>query len=419
MNVLVKNERQSYGGCRFCASGMCSLTYSFSPNAIFAPMTVEKFGGAVLKSLEGFNAMASIIRSRVSEPCLVVVSAVGSTTRDLATAANRSVLGAGGEASSILDAVESHHLELARAIAPDSVHGRELVHSITEVVSSVRRLCRSVEVTRQCSARTLDRIIAAGEDLSRQLAVATLRTAGMVAHDVDARSLIATDDEFGKARPNTLQTRQRVKMALGSRDAVTVTQGFVASTMTGETTTMGRESSNLSASLLAACVEATSVTIWTDVPGVQTADPSICHSARGIEHLSYEQARIAANYGLKLLYPTMIEPAQHDGIPVRIASAADPSQRGTLIDARPGNAPVMIVSSETGSTTSVTMLFVTLPLALKAIANAVDRLGSTLPSGTIDIVTHMHDQAASIVVPSLHAPEITKILHAELCETQL
>jgi aspartate kinase len=381
-------------------------------------MTVEKFGGAVLKTPEGFDAMAAIVGSLHPERCLVVVSAIGSTTRDLAAAAEKASIGSGGEADTILGAVERRHLELAHAVTSDQVQGRELAHRLSEVMRSVRRLCRSVEVTRQCSARTLDRIIAAGEDMSRSLATARLQASGADVHEVDARSLIVTDDAFGMARPNSELTRQRIRLALTKDHKVIVTQGFVASTTSGATTTMGRESSNLSATLLASCMDATSVTIWTDVPGVQTADPSICPAARGVDHLSYEQARVAATYGLKLLYPTMIEPAQHAGIAMRIASANAPSCSGTRIDGAGGRAPVMIVSSESGSTTTVTMLFVTLAMALKAIGAAVSFVATASPHVVFDVVTHMHDKVASLVVPTEHASAIITILHAELCETE-
>ena len=126
--------------------------------------------------------------------------------------------------------------------------------------------------------------------------------AGLTAREVDARTLIVTDSAHGHASPLLEPTRNRVQHALGTAPAgIVVTQGFVASSERGDTTTMGRESSNLSAALLAASLDASGVSIWTDVEGVRSADPSMCTNSFSIEHLHYDQARIAAAYGLKLL----------------------------------------------------------------------------------------------------------------------
>ena len=378
-------------------------------------MTVEKFGGAVLRTPQGFAAMTSIVRGLQPAPCLVVVSAIGSTTRDLATVAECSRKAEGIDASSILEAIAAHHIDLAREIVTDPLEQRQLVHALNEILEGTRRLCRSIAVTRQCTPRTLDRMIAAGEDLARTLAVAALRASGLQPVEIDARALIITDDTFGSAQPDEAETRRRVAHAIGEASGIMVTQGFVASTHAGDTTTMGRESSNLSAALLAASTAATSVTIWTDVSGVQTADPSICALARAVPHLDYEQARVAARYGLKLLYPTMIEPAQSAGILVRIASAFEPQLGGTRIDASDASAPTMIASTNHGRTTHVTMLFVSIQEAIDACGHLISRLGMPI-EGHVDIVTHMHDRAASIVLPADLAPLAVQILHEKLCQ---
>lgn len=378
-------------------------------------MTVEKFGGAVLRTPLGFKAMTSIIQARQSQPCLVVVSAVGSTTRSLAAAAACSLRGEGGEASTLLDTIATVHVDLAGSISADPVRRRQLTHTLAGILGAAQRLCRSVEVTRQCSARTLDRIMATGEDLARTLAAAALQEAGIAVLEVDARELIMTDEQYGSARPLPEPTRRRVQHLLDTPGTTWVTQGFVASTESGETTTMGRESSNLSASLLASCLDAKNITIWTDVAGVQTADPAICPSAHTVRHLQYDQARIAASYGLKLLYPTMIDPAERSGIPIRIASALAPEDEGTRIDAEPAAAPAMIATVDNGDTSAVTMLFVSLDKSLRAIMGVLESLGSSRADG-IDVVTHMHDRAATIVVPTALAPFVVRALHVELCQ---
>ncbi len=382
-------------------------------------MTVQKFGGAVLRTPEGFRSMISIISRLGNQPCVVVVSAIGSTTRILADAADVASKGAGKRANDILDGLLDDHLELAEAVIESEHQRRVLQHTLEQHVRQGQQLITSVALTRQCSVRTLDRVMALGEDLARSIATASLRDAGVDTREVDARSVIVTNSVFGHASPLYQATRHRVRHVLDqARQAlVTVTQGFVACSEHGETTTMGRESSNLTASLLASCLGATDVTIWTDVDGVRTADPSIVATTLPIRHLHYDQARIAATYGLKLLYPTMIEPARRAGIAMRVAHAADPDSSGTIIDGAPARSGPMIATMEAEQRTSVNLLFTPLDRALSAACRVINELGATPGSDAIDVRTFAHDQATSIVVVAHSAPDVVRILHRELCET--
>jgi len=382
-------------------------------------MTVQKFGGAVLRTPEGFRSMISIISQLGNQPCVVVVSAIGTTTRSLADAAQKAMKGADEHACSMVQKLLDEHLLLVDAVVGDEHNRRILRHIITEHCGRAAQLLRSIAMTRQCSARTLDRILATGEDLARSIAFAALNDTGENVSEVDARSLIITDGVFGQATPLPEATRHRVGHILGGtrqHSGVTVTQGFVASSENGETTTMGRESSNLTASLLASCLDATDVTIWTDVDGVRTADPSMVEETYPIRHLNYAQARIAAKYGLKLLYPTMIEPACAAGIALRVAHAANPVSPGTIIDAAPGMSGAVITSVPGEHQTTVTALFTPMSKALHAAQNVIDELEPVVGADAIDVHTNAHEQATSIVVVPHAAREVVRILHRELCQ---
>lgn len=380
-------------------------------------MTVQKFGGAILRNPEGFRTMVSIVGRHTAHGCVVVVSAIGSTTRTLSKAADKASQGASQDAQELLLNVTDAHLGLADEVISNEPLRRTLRHALAGYHEQAAQLLKSISVTRTCSPRTLDRVLATGEDLARTIVTAALVDAGLPARDVDARTLIVTNSTFGQASPLLEQTRHRVLHALGtSPDGIVVTQGFVASSEQGDTTTMGRESSNLSAALLAACLGASGVTIWTDVEGVRTADPSICSGTFPIEHLHYDQARIAASYGLKLLYPTMIEPAQMAGIPVQIASPSN-QDAGTTIDGISGSVRPMITSAEQNDRTRVTMLYTSMPAALRAATVVVESMQSSVGDAEIDLVTHAHDRAVTIVLPTHAAPIAVRILHHEICES--
>ncbi len=385
-------------------------------------MTVQKFGGAVLRTPEGFRSMISIISRLEIQPCLVVVSALGATTRSLAEAAQLASQGADRRAGDLIHVLLDDHVRLAENVVRGEHSRRILRHTLTEQCQQVHRLVSSIALTRQCTARTLDRVLAIGEDLARSIASAALRDSGIDVNEVDARSLIVTDASFGQASPLTEATHHRVNHIFGQthqRSSVTVTQGFVASSEHGETTTMGRESSNLTASLLASCLGARDVTIWTNVDGVRTADPSMVATTYPLRHLNYDQARIAANYGLKLLYPTMIEPAHRAGISIRIANASAPDSPGTSINAGAGQSRPLITCELEDQGSTVTALFAPLRDALRAAQVVIDELEPSLGSDAINVQTHAHDHALSIVVLPNAAPDVVRILHRELCETPL
>jgi aspartate kinase len=382
-------------------------------------MTVHKFGGAVLRSPGGFHAMADIVRGDSAMGCLVVVSAIGGTTRTLSEAAQEAMKGASNTSEDLLDGVLEAHCALADATVASEHERRTLRHALGEHADHARRLCRSVALTMQCSPRVLDRLLAIGEDMARTLAVASLQSIAVPASEVDARQLLVTDDQFGSASPLLEQTMLRVQQRLPPSviaGHAWVTQGFVASTLTGETTTMGRESSNLSAAVLAASVKAEQIMIWTDVEGVRTADPALCDSTRVVEHLHYDQAHAAAAYGLKLIYPTMMEPAQRAGIRITIASPFDTHGASrTDIDGTSHVPRPLITVSANGSSSLVTVLF----CPLGSVLDAAQRLLHKLPVAEhpFELRTNAHDHAATFVVHSDHLRTVVNFLHREICES--
>src|SRR5207248_8213846 len=147
---------------------------------------------------------------------------------------------------------------------------------------------------------------------------------------------IITDDQFGRATPLMDETTRRTCVEVGAALAVgqlPVLGGFIAATLDGQTTTLGRGGSDYTAALVGACLAAREIQIWTDVSGVLTADPRIVRNATTIPRLSYAEAAELAYFGAKVLHPRTIQPAMDAGIPVRICNSHAPDDPGTLVTA--------------------------------------------------------------------------------------
>lgn len=379
-------------------------------------MVVMKFGGSVLQHTAGFSQMVSIIRNEPRRPIVLVVSALGTTTRELRQAANAAAHGSITEAMDAISAIETYHVAVASKILANTDEAPTTADKIHATLQEARLLLRSVSVARQLSARTMDRIMALGEDLSRTLAASVLSVHHIPAAEVDARELIVTTQASGRAEPLAEKSNVRIGMLrerlLSDNQAVIVTQGFVGQSEDGMTTTMGQESSNLSATFLAASLHASEVVIWTDVAGVRSIDPRYSTDSVVRSHLSYQQARLAALGGLKLIYPSMITPAEQAAIPIRIASAYQPSGDSTVIDSSDhAGVPVLIATTGDG-TTSITVMFAQLGPWLNAIAS--------LPQHIHDLhIKHVDadraSQAATIVADTNEATVVLDHLHHKLC----
>jgi aspartate kinase len=362
-------------------------------------MVVMKFGGAVLGQPGGFERLTGIVRAGAGEPLFVVVSAVGATTRNLRQAAE---LAAGGA------------LDSARAALRSVFDYADPV--ITELRAEIEPLLEGIAITRHVTPRTLDRILAAGESVALHLATQALTNAGIRATSVDARTFMVTDETFTAATPDLEKTRLRIERdvaPLCTPDTVVVTQGFVGRTEHGDTTTMGTESSNLTAAIAGALLHAREIVIWTDVPGVRSTDPSVAPTTVVRPHLNYAQATLAAAHGLKLLYPTMIPPAANAGVPIRIACPSDPQGDHTIIDAQHATPEAIVVLDDP----AVHVLFAPSGDVLRAISTAYEALRAQ-HADTSQFSVHL-DAAlgvTTLTLPAAHVRSSAAIIHSILTE---
>ncbi len=297
-------------------------------------MRVMKFGGAVMRNPEGFAAMTSILRQYRGEPLLVVVSAFSTVTRDLRRAAALAEQGDEPGALAQADLILAQHETFARQLLQDTATLEALSMLLRESGKRLREYLRGVAITRELTARTLDAVLAYGEYFSVHIVKHVLQEQEFTPAFVDAADIVVTDERYGAAIPSRERTAGNVEEKLLPhlhRGLMVITQGFVGRSTAGEITTMGMESSNLTATLLGELLGAREVIIWTDVDGVRSADPRYAEGTTAVPQLSYAQAYAAAANGVKLLHPNMIEPVRRAAIPLFIRSAFAPERSGTMI----------------------------------------------------------------------------------------
>ncbi|HEX6536581.1 MAG TPA: aspartate kinase [Gemmatimonadaceae bacterium] len=311
-------------------------------------MIVIKFGGTSVEDAAAITRAAEIVRGRLGRRPVVVVSALARVTNELLAIADEAALGnATGSAARIAAVRERHHREacvlLGAGTALDATR-----EAISDICDEVAHLCQALVILRHAPPRSLDAIAAAGERLSSLLVTAAFRARGIRAREVDARALITTTDAFTRAEPVWERIAEQVPAALRpiiDAGEVPVLGGFIGSTATGITTTLGRGGGDYSAALVGAALGAEAIEIWTDVDGMLTADPRVVDGVRHLERLHFEEAAELATFGAKVLHPSTIAPAAERGIPVSIHNAHRPDAPGTRISS---DAPRRVVTAIAG-----------------------------------------------------------------------
>ena len=305
-------------------------------------MKVLKFGGSSVADASRLRAAARIVERRLDGrpgDGAVVVSALGGVTDRLLALAAGALEGKGGpEAARETAALRDRHLTIAAEVAtaadlPDLAADLEgLCDGLARELGDCERTGITAERPREA---WIDRIVCHGELLSTRLLAAALRARGLPAEACDARPLVRTDRSFQAALVALEPTSAAIAAhfaSLGPDGPLQVVTGFLGSTPEGETTTLGRSGSDLTASLVGAALDAERIEIWTDVPGVMTADPKRVEDALPIPRLSYEEMLELSHFGARVVYPPTVTPARRKGIPLLVRSTLDPDHPGTLVD---------------------------------------------------------------------------------------
>ncbi|MBK8645359.1 MAG: bifunctional aspartate kinase/homoserine dehydrogenase I [Gemmatimonadetes bacterium] len=313
---------------------------------------IHKFGGASLFDAAAVRHAATLIAAQKGGR-LVVASAMAGVTDALLQGATRAALGDGDALCATATALRTRHLDAARVLVKDKVRRRALEAAIVDLTDELELLARGLAVLRELTPRTSDYIVARGERLSARLLASTLAELGVKSEYVDATEVVRTDDTYGGAAPDFDRTEQAARDRLAARIArgvVPVVPGFIGRSASGHVATLGRGGSDLTATLLARALKATSITLWKDVAGFLTADPRIVSDAQVIPQLTPREAAELAYYGAKVLHPRALIPLGDRNIPIRIRPFADPDFPGTEISRRRTlrEYPVKAISSVSG-----------------------------------------------------------------------
>ena len=296
-------------------------------------MQVLKFGGSSVANEKNIRQVAAIIEKAVAQDqTVVVVSALGGITDLLLKAGS---LAAAGDASYklVLDEIRHRHLETVKLLLP--------VTNQSSVLSTVIHHCNELEeigngvfLLNELSPRIKDRIAAYGEFLSSQILSAYLAASGLPNIWTDARRLIITDSNHTRASVQTDVSYKNIQEYFATMPgSLFVVPGFIASNPQGHTTTLGRGGSDYTAAIIGAATNASLVQIWTDVPGMMTADPRLVPHAKSIETISFQEAMELSHFGAKVIYPPTIQPLLSKNLSVWVKNTFAPDHHGTLIQA--------------------------------------------------------------------------------------
>ena len=291
-------------------------------------MQVFKFGGASVKDAEGVKNLVKIVQNYPKNNLLIVVSAMGKTTNKLEELTSAYIKR--DEVMHLLfDEVKAFHFEIITELFKDQTN--PIYDDVANTFVEIEWLLE--EEASDSPDYLYDQIVSIGELVSTKIVAAYLNLVGIFSIWTDARNYIQTDNNYRNANVIWDKTEQEIQKHLPNflTKGIVVTQGFIGSTSENFTSTLGREGSDYSAAIFCACLNADSLIIWKDVPGVLNADPKWFDKTEKIAELSYHDAIELTYYGATVIHPKTIKPIQNKGIPLYVRSFLEPEVEGTAI----------------------------------------------------------------------------------------
>ncbi len=292
-----------------------------------AKTLVYKFGGASVKDSEAVKNLAEILRNRLRKNLIVVISAMGKSTNALESILAKKLKGGGFfQNSSILKA---YHLEVCQDLFPA---GHAVFAQVENLFFQLNNRLEQT-LTKDNYDEFYDRIVGFGELISSRIVAEYLCAQGLIVLWQDAREVVRTNSDFRFAKIDWEKTGKSCQSNWKPilENFPILTQGFVGSDPKGRPTTLGREGSDFTAAILAASLNAGSVTIWKDVPGVLNADPKVFSNTTKFDELGYREAAEMTYFGASVIHPKTIKPLANAGIPLFVKSFLDPDAPGTKI----------------------------------------------------------------------------------------
>ena len=288
-------------------------------------MKIFKFGGASTADAKNVKNVLLVMEQSGEKNLVVVVSAMGKMTNALENVVNDYF--DSGDFKDSLKFVYDFHFEIIKDLFPNSSH---CIYSEFETL--LNGITRFLQTNKSKNhAFVYDQVVSYGELLSSKIISIYFLENGIENTWLDVRQFIKTDANYRDASVNWEKTEQRISENIKPR-GISVTQGFLGAEDTNNfTTTLGREGSDYTAAIFAYCLNAESVTIWKDVPGVLNADPRYFTKTQLLSKISYREAIELAFYGASVIHPKTLQPLQRKEIPLFVKSFLSPLENGTCV----------------------------------------------------------------------------------------
>ncbi|MAX70563.1 MAG: aspartate kinase [Flavobacteriaceae bacterium] len=288
-------------------------------------MRIYKFGGASVKDADGVKNVASVLKTTGYNNTLVIISAMGKTTNAMEIVIKNYFENKAELQSSIHDIIKYHNEILLDLFSNEQHQVFAAVKALFDELNLFFKSNKSPDYN-----YVYDQTIGFGELISTTIVSYYLNEIGIKNSWVDVREFIKTDNYYRRSNVNWEQTQENI-LAGFDTSKLNITQGFLGSDANNFTTTLGREGSDYTAAIFAYCLNANSVTIWKDVPGVLNADPRYFENAQLLHQISYREAIELAFYGASVIHPKTLQPLQRKEIPLYVKSFLNPKADGTCV----------------------------------------------------------------------------------------
>jgi aspartate kinase len=288
-------------------------------------MRIFKFGGASVKDADGIKNVLSVLEKVGHEDTLLVISAMGKTTNALEIVI-KNYFDKSPELHSSLQEVRKYHNQILLDLFDDEEH--DVYFAVNSHFADLEYFIRSNKSPNYNFV--YDQIVSYGEIVSTTIVSHYFNHAGLKNNWIDVRNFIKTNNNYRDADVDWERTQQYISKGINKK-ALSITQGFLGSDDNNFTTTLGREGSDYTAAIFAYCLNAESVTIWKDVPGVMNADPRFFENAMLLNQISYREAIELAFYGATVIHPKTLQPLQKKEIPLFVKSFINPLLPGTSV----------------------------------------------------------------------------------------
>lgn len=343
-------------------------------------MKILKFGGSSVATPARIQSVIEIVKPYLREDVAVVFSAFGGVT-DVLIQISRLALEGNLEYKTTLAEIERRHLDAVRALVGVQKQS-SILAQVKFTINELEDVLHGVYLVKERTPRTLDYIMSFGERLSNYIIAEAFKDSGVEAEFLDARRVVRTDANFGYAKVDFETTNTQIREHFSRQKALQIITGFIGTSETGETTTLGRSGSDYTAAIFAGALQASDLEIWTDVDGMMTADPRLVKKAFTVPQMSYEEAMELSHFGAKVIFPATMQPAMVNHIPIWIKNTFNPTFQGTVIHAESKNGKVIKGIS---SMNAISLLSVQ-GSGLLGVVGASARLFATLARERVNVI---------------------------------